>query len=130
MGRIPIPLSDDESEGETWLDESDDSAQECNNRSACIVSVETAFGRQPTMETKERKVNRPTTDDFAFRHGPRRDGTILMKDGSILNIYNLNPLENLKPEKPKFEQEVPETNPRPLDLDVTRCPACPAKNGI
>ena len=112
-GRIPIPLSDDESEGETWLDESDDSAQECNNRSACIVSVETAFGRQPTMETNERKVNRSTTDDFAFRHGPRRDGTILMKDGSILNIYNLNPLENLKPEKPKFEQELPEANPRP-----------------
>ncbi len=63
------------------------------------------------MEIKERKVNWPTTDDFAFRHGPRRDGTILMKDGSILNIYNLNPLENLKPEKPKLEQEIPEANP-------------------
>jgi hypothetical protein len=38
-GRIPIPQSDDESEGDTWLDESDDSEIERDIRPACVVSV-------------------------------------------------------------------------------------------
>jgi hypothetical protein len=100
-GRIPIPQSDDESERHTWIDESDGSDQERDIRPACVVSVETAFNREPKVRTMKNKVNRQTNDDFAFRHGPRRDGIILMKDGSILNTYNLNPLNILKPEKPK-----------------------------
>jgi hypothetical protein len=113
-GRIPIPQSDDESEGDTWIDESDGSDQERDIRPACVVRVETAFNRESNIRTMENKVNRQTTDDLAFRHGPRRDGTILMKDGSILNIYSLNSLNILKPEKPKTKQELPdETRRRP-----------------
>ncbi len=89
-GRIPIPQSDDESESDTWLDESDSSDKKRNIRPACLVSVTTAFDNEPNIQVKERKVNWPTTDDLAFRHGPRRDGTILMKDGSILTLYDLN----------------------------------------
>jgi hypothetical protein len=70
-GRIPIPQSDDESEGDTWLDESDDSDKERDIRPACVVSVETAFNKEPNVEVGENKTNRQTTDDFAFRHGPR-----------------------------------------------------------
>jgi hypothetical protein len=81
-GRIPIPQSDDESEGDTWLDESDGSDEKRNIRPACVVSVTTAFNNEPNIQVKERKVNWPTTDDLAFRHGSRRDGTILMKMGS------------------------------------------------
>jgi hypothetical protein len=111
-GRIPILQSDDESKGDTWLDESDGSDQERDIRPACVVSVETAFDREPNVRTMENKVNRLTTDNFAFRHGPRRDGTILMKDGSIINIYNFNPLKNLKPEKPKRKKELPDESDR------------------
>ncbi len=66
-GRIPIPQSDDESEGGTWLDESDGSDLECDIRQACVVSVETTFNREPNVRTIENKVNRLTIDDFVFR---------------------------------------------------------------
>jgi hypothetical protein len=91
-GRIPIPQSDDESEDYTWLDELSSSDEKNNTRPACVVSVMTAFNNKPNIQVKERKVNWTTTDDFAFSHGPRKDGTILMKDGSILTISELNPL--------------------------------------
>jgi hypothetical protein len=94
-GRIPIPQSDDESEGDTWLDESDDSDTERDIRPACVISVKTAFNKEPNVKVGENKINRQTTDDFAFHHGPRRDGTILRKDGSILNLYELNTLKAL-----------------------------------
>jgi hypothetical protein len=95
-GRIPIPQSDDESEGDTWLDESDDSDQERNIRPACVVSVKTMFNKEPNITIKENKTNKPVTDDFVFRHGHRRDGNILRKDGSILTLYDLNPLKVIK----------------------------------
>jgi hypothetical protein len=60
--RIPIPQSDDESEGDTWLDESDGSDQERDIRTACVVSRR----GNSNVRTMESKVNRPTTDDFAF----------------------------------------------------------------
>jgi hypothetical protein len=88
-GRIPIPQSDDESEDYTWLDELGSSDEKNNIRPACVVSVTTAFKNEPNIQVKERKVNWTTTDDFAFRHGPRKDETILMKDGSILTLYDL-----------------------------------------
>jgi hypothetical protein len=91
-GRIPIPQSDDESEGDTWLDESDDSDQECNLKSACVVSVKTMFNEEPNIARKDNRINKPVTDDFVFRHGQRRDGNILRKDGSILTLYELKPL--------------------------------------
>ena len=91
-GRIPIPQSDDESEDYTWLDELGSSDEKNNTRPACVVSVTTAFNNKPNIQVKERKVNWTTTDDFAFSHGPRKDGTILMKDGSILTISELKPL--------------------------------------
>ena len=55
-----------------------------------MVSVETSFNKEPNVEIRKDKINRQTTDDFAFRHGPRRDGTILRKDGSTLDLYDLN----------------------------------------
>jgi hypothetical protein len=45
-GSRPIPRSDD-SEEDTWLEESDDSEQEREIRPACVVSVETAFDNKP-----------------------------------------------------------------------------------
>jgi hypothetical protein len=94
-GRIPIPQSDDESEGDTWLGESDDSETERDIRPACVVSVETAFNKEPNVKIRKDKINRRTTDDFAFRHGPRRDGTILRKDGSTLDLYDPNTLKTI-----------------------------------
>ena len=91
--RIPIPQSDDESEGDTWLDESDDSDQERNIRPACVVSVKTMFNEEPNIASKDNRINRPVTDDFVFRHGHRRDGNILRKDESILTLYKLKPLK-------------------------------------
>jgi hypothetical protein len=41
---------------------------------------------------KERSTGQQLNDDFAFRHEPRKDGTILLKDGSILTLQDLNPL--------------------------------------
>jgi hypothetical protein len=70
-----------------------------------VVSVETAFNKEPNVEVGENKINRQTTDDFAFRHGPRRDRAILRKDGSMLNLYDLNTLKtihnNISKEEPK-----------------------------
>ncbi len=57
-GRIPIPQSDD-SEDDTWLEESDDSEQEREIRPACVVSVETAPDK---YETGKNKVNTRITD--------------------------------------------------------------------
>ncbi len=55
-GRIPIPQSGDESEGYTWLDESDDSDQERDIQPACVVN------REPcVVKVRERKINRPIT---------------------------------------------------------------------
>jgi hypothetical protein len=112
-GRFPIPQSDDELEGDTWLDESEDSDQERNVRPACVVSVETAFNKEPNIKIGEDKINGQTTDDFAFRHGPRRDGTILRKDGSTLDLYDLNTLKtihiNIINEEPKM---MPDDVPR------------------
>ncbi len=109
-GRIPIPQSDDESEGDTWLDESDDSDQEHNLRSACVVSVKTMFNKEPNITMKNR-INKPVTDDFVFRHGKRRDGNILRKDGTILTLYELNPLKVIET-NPIGEIQLPDEVPR------------------
>jgi hypothetical protein len=120
-GRIPIPQSDD-SEDDTWLEGSDDSDQEREIRPACVVSVDIAFDTKPDkQETGKNKVNTRVTDDFAFRHGPRRDGIILRKDGSILTITDLNPHEteqstnkNMIIQETKMNQKLPdETSHRP-----------------
>jgi hypothetical protein len=57
-----------------------------------VVGVTTTFNNKSNIQVKERKVNWTTTDDFAFSHGPRKDGTIIMKDVSILTISELKPL--------------------------------------
>jgi hypothetical protein len=110
-GRIPIPQSDDESEGDTWLDESDDSDQERNLKSACVVSVKTMFNEEPNITRKDNRINKPVTDDFVFRHGQRRDGNILRKDGSILTLYELNPLKVIET-KTIGEKQLPDEAPR------------------
>jgi hypothetical protein len=81
-----------------------------------VVSVETAFKEEPNVKVGENKINRQITDDFAFRHGPRRDGTILRKDGSILNLYDLNTLKtigtNIINEKPEMKRKILDEVPR------------------
>jgi hypothetical protein len=84
-GRIPIPQSDDSDEY-TWLDELSDSS-ESEQEKGIITSAESTA---PTNEKGE--MNKIFSDDFAFRHGPRRDGNIRNKDGSLLTLNELLPL--------------------------------------
>jgi hypothetical protein len=71
-------------------------------------------------------VNRESTEDFAFRNGPRRDGSIRKKDGSILTVNDQPYPKDTKPEKALKEKErLPEnevTLPRwsPLLLVIQR----------
>jgi hypothetical protein len=60
--RVPIPQSDDESEGDSWFDDSDGSDREHDIRPACVVSVTIAFNNEPNIQVNERKVNWPTTE--------------------------------------------------------------------
>jgi hypothetical protein len=81
-----------------------------------------AFDTKPDKQkTGKNKVNTRVTDDFAFRHGPRRDGLILQKDGYILTITDLNPHETEQNtnktmiiQETKMNQKLPdETSHRP-----------------
>ncbi len=50
-------------------------------------------------------VNKESTEDFAFRNGPRRDGSIRKKDGSILTVDEQPYPKNMQPEKAAKEEE-------------------------
>ncbi len=80
-----------------------------------MICVETVFDKDPNVKVGESKINRQTTDDFAFRYGPRRDGTILRKDGSILDPYDLNALKTININILNKESKV-------IPDDVTRRP--------
>jgi hypothetical protein len=68
-----------------------------------------------TQMTKGKTINKRITEDFAFRNGPRRDGIIRKKDGSLLIIDDLPYPETLQPirERPKEEGELPERDSTP-----------------
>jgi hypothetical protein len=54
-------------------------------------------------------VNRESTEDFAFRNGPRRDRSIRKKDGSILSVDEQPYPRDTQPEKVfKEEERLPE----------------------
>ncbi len=88
-GRIPIPQSDD-SDDEPWLDESHSSESEQEEED---VTLETpAMGKEKFSQNALMIVNNPmhvnkeSTEDFAFRNGPRRDGIVRRKDGIVRSV--------------------------------------------
>ena len=82
-GRIPIPQSDDSDE-DTWLDEAPKSESE---------EEETIGSHTPTKKIKQGEhKNKKFTEDLAFRYGPRRDGIVKMKDGTLLIPHGPLPL--------------------------------------
>jgi hypothetical protein len=116
MGRIPIPQSDD-SDDEPWLDESHSSESEQQEEED--VTFETpAMGKEKFSQNALMIVNNPmhvnkeSTEDFAFRNGPRRDGIIRRKDGSLIIIDDPLYSETLQPtkERSKGEGELPEND--------------------
>jgi hypothetical protein len=113
--RIPIPQSDD-SDNEPWLDESHSPESEQEEED---VTFETpATGKEKYSQialmivNNTMQVNKESTEDFAFRNGPRRDGIIRKKDGSFIIIddplYSMT-LQTIKG-KPKIEGEIPEND--------------------
>jgi hypothetical protein len=129
-GRIPIPQSDD-SDDAPWLDESHSPEPEQKEED---VTFETpATGKEKYSQNALMIVNNPmhvnkeSTEYFAFRNGPRRDGIIRKKDGSLIIIDDPLYSETLQPTKgrPKEEGELPEhdsTPPRwsPLLMRIQR----------
>jgi hypothetical protein len=115
-GRIPIPQSDD-SDDEPWLDES--RSTESGQEEEDVTFDTPAMGKGKFSQNALMVVNNPmhvnkeSTEDFAFRNGPRRDGIIRKKDGSLIIIddplYSMT-LQTTKG-RPKEEGEIPENDP-------------------
>jgi hypothetical protein len=112
-GRIPIPQSDD-SDVEPWLDgsQSPESEQEEED-----VTFETpATGKEKFSQNALMIVNNPmhvnkeSTEDFAFRDGPRRDGIIRKKDGSLIII-----------DDPLYSMTLQTTKGRPMEVLLMEC---------
>ena len=108
-GRIPIPQSDD-SDNEPWLDESSSSESEQEEEDVTIgppvMRKQEGFSQNALMIANNHvTVNRESTEDFAFRNGPRRDGSIRKKDGSILTVDEQPYPKNTQPEKAAKEEE-------------------------
>ncbi len=86
-GRIPIPQSDD-SDNEPWLDDTSSPESEQEVEDATIeppVKRKQGGLNQNALRIVNNHVtvNKESTEDFAFRNGPCRDGSIRKKDGSI-----------------------------------------------
>jgi hypothetical protein len=76
----PIPQSDD-SDNEPWLDESSSPESEQEEEDAIIepsvMRKQERFSQNALMIVNNHvNVNKESTEDFAFRNGPRRDGSI------------------------------------------------------
>ncbi len=112
-GRIPIPQSDD-SDNEPWLDESSSPESEQEEEDATIeppvMRKQEGFSQNALMIVNNHMtVNKESTEDFAFRNGPRRDGSIRKKDGSILTMDDQHYPKETQPEKVfKEEERLPE----------------------
>jgi hypothetical protein len=89
-GRISIPQSDD-SDDDTWNDESTDSLSEQREDSQPLI-----FNLGPKRNnsmTKLITLLMPiTSEDLTFLVGPRRDGISRKKDGTLIMTDNLPPL--------------------------------------
>jgi hypothetical protein len=129
-GRIPIPQSDD-SDNEPWLDESYSPESEQEEEDTAIEPPvkrkQGGFSQNALMIVNNHvNVNKESTEDFAFRNGPRRDGSIRRKDGSILTVDDQPYPQNTQQEKATREEErLPENEvalPRwsPLLLAIQR----------
>ena len=77
-GRIPIPQSDDSEDSTGWddpeIEEDDDSHS--NLHILCVT----------LHKGKNEQENKMSEESLAFLLGPRRDGIIRRKDGTLLNI--------------------------------------------
>jgi hypothetical protein len=111
-GGIPIPQSDD-SEDEYWLDESSDDEPEQHEAdtepsifnprkpdddSDDASSTLTCLAQQPTVSpasTEQKNMSFQNIDDYAFLIGPRLDGLIQQKDGTILTLQEPTTILNL-----------------------------------
>jgi hypothetical protein len=108
-GRIPIPQSDD-SDNESWLDESSSPESEQEEEDVTIeppvMRKQEGFSQNALMIVNNHvTVNKESTEDFAFRNGPRRDGSIRKKDGSILTVDDQPYPKDTQPEKALKEEE-------------------------
>jgi hypothetical protein len=82
------------------------------------VTFETpAMGKEKFSQNALMIVNNPmhvnkesTTEDFAFRNGPRRDGIIRKKDGSLINI-----------DDPLYSETLQTTKGRPKEVLLMEC---------
>jgi hypothetical protein len=109
--RIPIPTSDDSSEGdwaseEFYLEESPPSEGVNEEDIAAPVIVE-----EPTAETNKHVRNnymsivkkdndKCESTTLAFLIGPRRDGVILKKDGTLISTYDIHNNKDKDPLQP------------------------------
>ncbi len=106
-GRIPIPQSDDTDESEDWTEpehrEDDTGPTLLNSRKPDDdpddASANLTFlAQRPSCspDTKEQeKMSIQNINDYAFLIGPRRDGLIQRKDGTILTLQELSTTLNL-----------------------------------
>ncbi len=138
-GGIPIPQSDD-SDDEYWLDEisSVDSESEryetdagpsaLNSRNPDEDPDDASFNltsqvhRTSTPPTKKGKAQMPMSnfDDLAFLIGPRCDGSIKRKDGTVLTLNDLITTLNPLPPTPEPSLEpIPTISPsQPNSIEI------------
>jgi hypothetical protein len=90
-GRIPIPQSDD-SDDEHWLDESHSPESEQEEEDVTIDTP--VMGNEKGLSqnaliivNNPMHVNKESTEDFAFRNGPRRDGMNYPKERRITHHH-------------------------------------------
>jgi hypothetical protein len=113
--RVPIPQSDD-SEDEPWFGESNSSESEQDGEDITpTMGNKKGFSQNVlTIVSNPLLVNKQSTEDFAFRNGPRRDGIIRRKDGSLITIDECPYPEQRQPRKPlEREKGLPETGLKP-----------------
>ena len=85
MGENPYPQSDD-SEDEPWLGGSQSSDSNQGGEDVTPGKKKGFSQNVLTIASNTLLVDRQSTEDFAFRNGPRKDGIIQRKDGSLITL--------------------------------------------
>ncbi len=85
-GRIPIPTSEDSSE-DTWGDDLEIADDNEGDDSLPILFVAVCKHQTKTKGNDEKQ-----EDAIAFSIGPRRDGSVRRKDGTIISVNDTTPL--------------------------------------
>jgi hypothetical protein len=114
-GGIPIPQSDD-SEDEPWFEESHSPESEPGDEDVTPMrGNKKGFSQNVlTIVSNTLLINKQSTEDFAFRNGPRQDGIIQRKDGSLITIDECPYPKQSQPRKPfKKEKGLPEVGLEP-----------------